>query len=269
MDRGGGRMVSDIDLEKLPFDAKEPRYMMLAREIVREIRSGLHPVGALLPAESELSTRFRVSRFTVREAIRKLTEVGLLSRHQGVGTRVEAAESQARYVQYIGEIEDFWQYVADTRLHVLKRSKTRTPLANVDLPELGEDWPTVEGYRYQKGLSHRICWTRIFINPFYGDIVSDIGTDTDPVYVMIEKRYKERIIEVQQQISAVIISPEIAKHVKAKAGSPGLQTLRRYIGSSNQVLEVTISIHPSDRFRYDQKLRLEYVRRPSRASAGE
>ena len=28
-----------IDLEKLPFDAKEPRYLMLAREIVREIRS--------------------------------------------------------------------------------------------------------------------------------------------------------------------------------------------------------------------------------------
>ena len=75
-------MVSELDLEKLPFDAKEPRYMMLAREIVREIRSGLYPVGALLPAESELSTRFRVSRFTVREAIRKLTEAGLLSRHR-------------------------------------------------------------------------------------------------------------------------------------------------------------------------------------------
>ena len=145
-------MASELDLEKLPFETKEPRYLMLAREIVREIRSGKYQVGALLPAESELSAQFGVSRFTVREAIRKLTEAGLLSRHQGVGTRVEAAESQARYVQYIGSIEDFWQYVADTRLHVLKRTKTRTPLANVDLPDLGEDWPTVEGYRYRKTL---------------------------------------------------------------------------------------------------------------------
>jgi DNA-binding transcriptional MocR family regulator len=86
-------MSSEVDLEKLLFDAKEPRYLMLAREIVREIRSGAYPVGALLPAESELSVRIGVSRFTVREAIRKLTEAGL--------TRVEAAESQARYVQYI------------------------------------------------------------------------------------------------------------------------------------------------------------------------
>jgi DNA-binding GntR family transcriptional regulator len=261
-------MANEPDLERLPFDAKEPRYLMLAREIVREIRSGSYPVGALLPAESELSARFAVSRFTVREAIRKLTEAGLLSRHQGVGTRVEAAESQARYVQYIGSIEDFWQYVADTRLHVLKRTKTRTPLANVDLPELGEDWPTVEGFRYRKTLANRICWTRIFINPSYAGIVADIGTATDPIYVMIEKRYNEKIVEVQQQISAVILSPEIANHVKAKAGTTGLQTLRRYIGSNNRVLEVTISIHPSDRFRYDQKIRLEYVRPRSAASSG-
>jgi GntR family transcriptional regulator len=261
-------MAAEIDLEKLPFDAKEPRYLMLAREVVREIRSGIYPVGTLLPAESDLSVRFGVSRFTVREAIRKLTEAGLLSRHQGVGTRVEAAESQARYVQHIGSIENFWQYVADTRLHVLKRTKTRTPLANVDLPELGEDWPTVEGFRYRKTLANRICWTRIFLNPNYAGIVPDIGKGTDPIYVMIEKRYKEKIIEVEQQITAVIISPEIAKHVKAKAGTTGLQTLRRYIGSYNRVLEVTISIHPSDRFRYDQKIRLEYVRGPSATVSG-
>jgi GntR family transcriptional regulator len=258
-------MVSELDLEALPFDAKEPRYLMLARKIVREIRSGTHPVGALLPAESELSARFGVSRFTVREAIRKLTEAGLLSRHQGVGTRVEAAEFQAGYVQYIGSIEDLWQYVADTRLHVLKRTKTFAPLANVDLPDLGEDWPTIEGYRYRKNLSDRLCWVRIFINPFYSDIVQEIGSGTDATHVMIEKRYKEKITEVRQQISAVIISPEIAKHVKAKPGSTGLQTLRRFIGSNNRVLEVTLSIHPSDRFRYDQKVRVEYVRSPSAA----
>jgi GntR family transcriptional regulator len=151
-------MSSEVDLEKLLFDAKEPRYLMLAREIVREIRSGAYPVGALLPAESELSVRIGVSRFTVREAIRKLTEAGL--------TRVEGRISSPLCAIY-RSIEDFWQYVADTRLHVLKRTKTRTPLANADLPDLGEDWPTIEGYRYRKTLANRICWTRIFINPFY------------------------------------------------------------------------------------------------------
>ena len=81
---------------------------------------------------------------------------------------------------------------------------------------------------------------------------------------MIEKRYSEKIVEVQQQISAVILSPEIAHHVKATPGTTGLQTLRRYIGRNDRVLEVTISIHPSDRFRYDQKIRLEYGRGSAR-----
>ena len=124
----------------------------------------------------------------------------------------------------------------------------------MDLPDLGEDWPTVEGYRYRKNLPNRICWTRIFINPFYSDIVSDIGSGTDPIYVMIEKRYNEKITEVQQQISAVIISPEIAKHVKAKPGSTGsADACAATLAATTSVLEVTISIHPSDRFRYDQK----------------
>ena len=99
----------------------------------------------------------------------------------------------------------------------------------MDLPDLGEDWPTVEGYRYRKTLANRIGWSKIFMNPGYSDIVSEIGSDTDPIYVMIEKRYNEKITEVQQQISAVIRSPEIAKHVKAK---PGTTVCKRFAVTS-------------------------------------
>ena len=247
------------DRDAMPFDPREPRYVALARDLIRGIRSGVYPIGSLLPAEAELSGRFGVSRFTVREAIRRLQEAGLVSRHQGVGTRVEAIDVRPRYVQYLGAIEDFWQYVKDTRLKITERASVPSTQASVDLPELDRDWLMFEGFRYQGDESNRICWTRIYLNPDCAAISELIGPSSDPIYVLIEKHCAEKIVEVRQQISAVLLTPEIAELMKTDPATPGLSTMRRYFGTGDRVLEVTISIHPADRFRYDQRLQLEYI----------
>jgi DNA-binding GntR family transcriptional regulator len=46
------------------------------------------PLGAKLPNEQELADRFRVSRATIREAVRGLVEAGLVARVHGSGTYV-------------------------------------------------------------------------------------------------------------------------------------------------------------------------------------
>src|SRR5688572_19926951 len=78
-------------------DAMEPRYAALAREIARDIGSGQHPVGSLLPAEVELAELHGVSRATVRSALQQLEALGLISRRKRVGTRVEAARPVTGY----------------------------------------------------------------------------------------------------------------------------------------------------------------------------
>ena len=75
----------------------------------------------MLPTEHELAERFGVSRFTVREAIRRLNELGLVSRHQGVGTRVVAAQIAGRYVLSLAAIPDLWRFVEATTLKVLRK----------------------------------------------------------------------------------------------------------------------------------------------------
>ena len=67
---------------------EEPRYMALARRLAEGIRQGKYPVNSLLPTEAELTSKYGISRFTVREAIRQLQSQGLVIRRQGVGTRV-------------------------------------------------------------------------------------------------------------------------------------------------------------------------------------
>jgi len=40
----------------------------------------------------------------------------------------------------------------------------------------------------------------------------------------------------------------LAEPLKAEAGSPALQLVRRYLDSSNDTFEISITTHPADRF---------------------
>ena len=72
----------------MPPIRQQPRYLQLAQTLISEIEEGHYPVGALMPTEFELCDQFGASRFTVREAIKRLVQQGMVSRQAGVGTRV-------------------------------------------------------------------------------------------------------------------------------------------------------------------------------------
>src|SRR3982074_1121795 len=75
---------------RAPAEGKsdDPLYLQGVRALKDEIVSGVHPVGSQLPTEEELCERFSVSRYTVREALRRVREDNLVSSRQGAGSTV-------------------------------------------------------------------------------------------------------------------------------------------------------------------------------------
>jgi DNA-binding FadR family transcriptional regulator len=57
-------------------------------QLASEILSGRHAPGATLPAERKLVERFSVNRHVVREALKRLEQIGVIKITQGGGTRV-------------------------------------------------------------------------------------------------------------------------------------------------------------------------------------
>src|SRR3970040_1585303 len=96
-----------------------PRYQQLAEALLRDIEGGKYKVGAMLPPELELCEQHGVSRRTVREAIRRLVDMRLLGRRQGVGTHVKARSGRGRLVATLGSIADLFQYTQRTRLKLI------------------------------------------------------------------------------------------------------------------------------------------------------
>lgn len=66
----------------------EPIYRRIADSLRADIDTGLIGAGSKLPTEAELTASWGASRSTVREAIRQLTELGLVEARPGQGTFV-------------------------------------------------------------------------------------------------------------------------------------------------------------------------------------
>lgn len=242
-----------------PLVARQPQYALVAQRLLDDITGGRYPVGSLLPTEFELCTQFGVSRHTVREAIRRLHEHGLVTRQRGIGTSVKATRVDSRYVQSTASISDLPQYVADTRLVTTAAADV---IADEFLAELlrcpvGQRWVKVTGFRYAGKEKLPMALTEIYINAAYGGVRKLIGTLKVPVYTLIEKQYGITIVEVKQEIRAATIGAADAKRLSVKPGSAGLVVTRRYFGDNDRPIEVAVNLHPADRFSYSMSMRLQ------------
>ena len=232
---------------------KRPLYLSLAERLSQDIRKGDYAVGTLLPTEAELRARFNLSRHTVREAIRVLSEAGMVFRHQGVGTRIIRDRSTPRYAQTLVGVSDLWQYVKDTHRVTLSIRDILPEEARVDLP--GEKpWRMLEGVRHAENGGGPVSWTQVYVRHAYGCVMEDIGGQ--PVYALIEARYGVKTKSLKQEISAVSIPAHIAALLKVAPGSPGLSIVRHYVSEANEVFEATLSIHPGERYCYAMQLDL-------------
>jgi len=73
-----------------PAERRPTLATLIARKLESLIASGEWQIGRRIPTELELMQRLRVSRNTLREAIRSLVHVGLLETRAGDGTYVRA-----------------------------------------------------------------------------------------------------------------------------------------------------------------------------------
>ncbi|MDR6203673.1 DNA-binding GntR family transcriptional regulator [Paraburkholderia graminis] len=101
-----------------------------------------------------------------------------------------------------------------------------------------------------------VGWTDVYIAPDYAD-VADIAREQPDrlISALIEERYGHSIAEIQQGIQAVLVSDEMAKRLRVEAGTAALEIVRRYLDAAGKSFEVSVSIHPAERFSVAMRLK--------------
>jgi GntR family transcriptional regulator len=236
------------------------RYLQVARTLRKEIVDGVYPVGSQLPTEHELSERFEVSRYTIREALRRLREDNLVSSRPRTGTLVVPRPSADSYVQHVMSINDLVAFATDARFAIesIAMVTIDAELAAETGLAVGEEWLTVRGFRRAKDTSDHgaaLCRTEYYVNRAFAAVGRLLQRHEGPIFPLIEDLFGLSIVEVHQEIAAVVATPELAAGLDVDAGTPALQVRRTYTTSDGLVAQVTINTHPASRFRHSMTMR--------------
>lgn len=229
--------------------SKQPRYARVANVLVREIKGGRFPVGGLLPTEAQLGERFNVSRVTVREALRRLEEMGLISKVHGIGSRVEAQEARDSYSVSVDSAAEMMQYASETEFIAWSRADIQAGSAELAALDIPTDAVKLIGVRTGlEGQKAPLSYCEIFINSAYSSVIDEENRAREPYYRSMARLYGQRISGIGQEISAIRLAPHHAKALGQAPDAPGLKIIRRFYGEDRELLEVTINVHPAENF---------------------
>jgi GntR family transcriptional regulator len=227
-------------------------YAQIAQSLTDGIRSGLYPVGTLLPTELALCDLYGASRPTIRAALAELQSLGMVSRRKRVGTRVEGTAGTSGYSQALASLEDLTQMAAHQRRLV---RRTATVVADAALKAeigcaAGSSWVCIDMLRLGADEDKRnpIGFTRVYVVGEYADIPKLLRKSPRAlISTLIENHYGRRIAEVEQTVQAVALPEDLVAELNAPAGSPALRIVRRYLDRANELVEATVTVHPGDR----------------------
>jgi DNA-binding GntR family transcriptional regulator len=255
------RTMAEPDTPARPATDEAPLYRRVSTELRLAIEDGTHPVGSLLPTEAELSAQFNVSRHTVREAIRMLADLGLVTRRQGQGTRVAAVSPPANYVQTMRSLEELTQYALNTHFDIAEVGYTNLSEAEAEIVSTppGSRWLRIVGTRWDGPRQTAICSTTVFTHMRFATLLQDVREAAGPIYDLIERRSGERIHEAIQEITAEPAPRKVSTALGIRQGSSMMRFVRRYLDASGAPMLVSINWHPAERFVYRMRLKRDHM----------
>jgi GntR family transcriptional regulator len=242
-----------------PFKAKlgQPLYVQLAQILKDEIIRGVFPVGSQLPTEEDLCKRFRVSRHTVREAVRQLRDESLVISRKRAGTTVVPPRSSDSYIPDVSSINGLLAFAADGRVGIqsIKMVEIDEKLASRTGLNQGEECLAVSALVYRKGNALPICWAEYYIARNFAAVGRLLEHHTGPIFPLIEKYFGVRVLEVEQRVTACLMPAALAATLKVKAGTAAMNVRHSFRLTTGEIAEVAIGTHPASRFHHSMTMR--------------
>lgn len=233
-------------------DEPTPRYLRVARRLQQAIQDGEFPLGTLLPTEVQLAVHYGVSRQTVRQAIGQLRQRGMLSTRKRVGTRVDAVDPNEMFRYSFQSVGDLQGLASETEMLVDGRDwVTASGRLTAELGcRPGQRWLKLRCRRLRPGDTRPLCCLDVYVDPRLAPAVATQDVFRSAMFMLLEREAGEPIQEIRQEIHAVVLDAATAKRLDAVAGAPALRIVRRYLGTGNRLMEVSITTLPADRFVY-------------------
>lgn len=222
-----------------------------AYEVMRNwIAVGTFSGGDNFPTETALCGILGVSRITIKRALSEMADEGLITRHRGRGTVVEATRSGGVMRADFGEMmKNLLDVVKTTEVEVLREEQAMPP------PDVADDLSLQAGVA-----AHQLLRRRMVEGKPYVYSISYIPTDvaarfpenatkqTSLLQLLISANFPP--IEAVQRMTAAPADDLIAAALDLEVGDPVLKAVRVFRTADLRPVQHTTMFFRPDRYEY-------------------
>ena len=227
----------------------KPMYRQIADALREKISAGELKPGDALPTESSLQEAFNVSRVTVRQALKLLTEEHIVESIQGSGTYVK--EERVNYDIY--QLTGFYEKLADrnvdthSEVSIFEVLKADAKLAEkLNLSHDDKVWH-VKRVRFikQKPVILEETWMPLALFP---DLTWEVMENSK--YHYVEQIKKLVIDRSEQELVPIMPSEEAIAALSLDPAKPILEKVSRGFLKDGRVFEYSRNVFNTDDYKF-------------------
>lgn len=243
-----------MSLSPLDRHSVVPLYYQIQQSLLADIRAGVLKPGAPLASEQEIAARLHVSRMTARQALKSLCELGVAFSERGKGTFVSPFKLE----------KSFRQVQSFTEEMQARGSRPHSKLISLDLVPAGEEAAKALNRPLEEKLI-RLRRVRMADSLPMGvecaflplQLCPDFIEKFDPhtsLYRTLSEVYGIHIAQADEVLEAGLATPEEARLLRIRKGSPVFLFTRISHIASGQAVEYVKSTFRGDRYKITNRL---------------
>jgi GntR family transcriptional regulator len=235
-----------------------PLYTQVKENLRERILDGSYPAHARLPAESELSTIFGVSRITVRQALSDLQKEGVIFKIPGKGTFV----AKPKAFQQLTQLEGFGEAMSRMGYEIYNQVTSHKIIAapphvaqQLKLPP-GSEVTEIKRVRHLN--REPVSLEVTYLPPDIGERLLREDLASRDIFLILENDYGIALGRADLQVDAILADETLAHALRVEQGSAVLRIERLTHRADGAPLDFEYLYFRGDAFQY----RLQINRRP-------
>jgi len=231
-----------------------PRYHQIYLVLREQLAEGRFDPDKPLPGEIELAERFGVSRVTLRAALDRLADDGLIERHRGRGTfpRPIPAPTPAR-APIAGLLENILAMGLRTTVRLVDLATIPAPPDVAEALEIEAAAPVQKAIRVRSYRNAPLSHIVTFVPDAIAQAFGRKELTSKPMLTLLEES-GVKVSTADQTLSAKLADHAVAPLLEVELGSPLLAVTRVVYDEDQRPVQLLRGLYRPDRYEYQMHL---------------
>lgn len=231
--------------------ASRPIYLQIRDQLQSAIEVGLLQPGQKIPSARDLSEQMDVSRMTVLQALRDLTQQGHLYSVAGKGTFVSIPEKLDPNLRSVwGFTETFHSTDLQPSSQLITLDSIPADPTIADGLHIPEGAPVTRIARLRLLNGQPVGFETTHLSQVDFPELTDYDWNTESLYTVLAKRYGTSLVGGWNFIEAIAAPAHIAQYLQIPEHTPILATQRVACTASLHPVELVFAYYRGDRMRF-------------------